>query len=182
MEVLTATFRAMNNTCDNQPTRFGTPFAQVMIWPVQFSWYLFREMPKTLLSSISRRLPSFLCIFLLVCVATTQQQSGEKVSSQLSSFLGLTASQRKSISLTNEGSASATEKHSQSVAMLKKEQRAKLRTLYAPDADTSLKAEALSLHLLCPPHPFGGAATKFSTSTCVDQSAAQDRAPANPPQ
>jgi hypothetical protein len=149
---------------------------------MQFPWFSSSETRGASVSCARRKALTLLSILVVIGVATPQQPPGRKVSGRLSSFLDLSSSQRKSITAANDTPSSDAEKHTHVVVFLTKEQREKLTTLYSSAADEKLRAEALSLHLLCPPRHFGGAATKFSASTCVDQSTGQNPAPANAPQ
>lgn len=126
-----------------------------------------------------------LSLWILRCpAASAQEESPPKViSHKLSSYLSLTPQQRREISHIGNANGPNGEnaKHNEALSFLTVDQRNKLRTLEVSGHDT-LKAEALSLHLLCKHRPFGGATTKFDTSTCVEPSANATPPPSSPPQ
>jgi hypothetical protein len=125
-------------------------------------------------------------LWILRCpVASAQEESQPKVvSHKLSSYLSLTSQQRQEISRIGaaNGPNGENAKHSEALSVLTADQRNKLRTLEFSGGQDTLKAEALSLHLLCKHRPFGGATTKFETSTCVEPGANATAPPSSPPQ
>jgi len=146
--------------------------------------------------SLGRLLIGVLAVLFAISAASdayaqeSTAQSG--VSTQLSSYLSLTTQQRESIVKLSRQPNAKTESrqqlakvHGQIVASLTADQREKLKLLESSEGHGDLKAEARSLHLLCPQagrHGFGGATTKYRTSTCVEPGTNQNSPPANPPQ
>jgi hypothetical protein len=143
-----------------------------------------------------RLLLGVLAVLFALSVASVFAQGGTseiKVSTQLTSYLGLTTQQKRSVAKLNRQSSAKTETerarslklHQGVVASLTADQREKLKALESSTGNADLKTEARTLHLLSPKENhcgFGGATTKYSTSTCVEPGENKNSPPPSPPQ
>jgi hypothetical protein len=114
------------------------------------------------------------------------------ISKGLISYLGLTAQQQEKIVKLNlqatadKGPQQSVRVHSGIVATLTVDQKGKLSLLESSTGHRDLKTEARGLHILCSPEGsrggFGGATSKYHTSTHVEPGVNQKSPPPNPPQ